>query len=102
MMKKPLLPRCLRILRAAVAHASLAPIVGCRFERNSWEDELVRGAKHELLKDERLPFRNCTFNCYLPWEDRRVTVAAPTLPPFRRSIVVRLPSDAVEGVVRAH
>ena len=39
-----------------------------------------------LLKDERLPFGNCTFDCYLPWEDRRVTVAAPTLPPFRRSI----------------
>jgi len=41
-------------------------------------------------------------DCYLPWEDRRVTVNAPKLPPFRRSIVVRVPAGAVEGVIRPH
>ena len=40
--------------------------------------------------------------CYLPFEDTHVTVDAPLLPPFRRSIVVRVPTETVEGVVRPH
>ena len=77
-------------------------VVWCRDKRNTWMDELENGKAPELLADERVPFRNCTLDCYLPWEDRRVSVAAPTLPPFRRSIVVRVPTSAVEGVVRPH
>jgi len=74
----------------------------CRDKRSSWEDEFVHGNKPDLLDRERMPFGDCNLDCYLPWEDRRVTVKAPTLPPFKRSIVVRVPADAVEGIVRAH
>ena len=77
-------------------------IVWCRDKFNSWEDELVHGNKPELLEGQRVPFRNCKLECYLPWEDRALTVNAPVLPPFKRSIVVRVPAGAVEGVVRAH
>ncbi len=77
-------------------------IVWCRDKRNSWVDELENDRPPECLSNERVPFRNCKLDCYLPWEDRHVTVDAPTLPPFRRSIVVRVPAENVEGVVRAH
>lgn len=77
-------------------------IVWCRDKKNSWEDELVHGDKVETLTTEKVPFRNCKLDCYLPWEDRHLSVDAPTLPPFKRSIVVRVPATAVEGVVRAH
>ena len=50
-MKKPLLPRCLRILRAAVAHASLAPIVGCRFERNRFKNSLRKALTLQNMSD---------------------------------------------------
>ena len=77
-------------------------ILWCRDKCSSWEDELVHGNKAVELTAEEVPFRGCKLDCYLPWEDRRVTVDAPTLPAFRRSIVVRVPSSAVEGVVRPH
>jgi len=77
-------------------------VVWCRDKKSSWEDELVHGNRAEVLAKESVPFRNCRLECYLPWEDRRVTVDAPNLPPFRRSIVVRVPAGAVEGVVRPH
>lgn len=77
-------------------------VVWCRDKKSSWEDELVHGNKPETLDSERVPFRNCRLDCYLPWEDRRVAVDAPTLPPFKRSIVVRVPAGAVEGIARPH
>lgn len=77
-------------------------VLWCRDKRNSWEDELVHGNKPETLLDENVPFRGCKLDCYLPWEDRRVIVDGPTLPSFKRSIVVRVPADAVEGMVRPH
>ena len=77
-------------------------VVWCRDKASDWESELVRGVAPETRNGECVPFRGCALDCYLPWEDRRVTVPAPALPPFRRSIVVRVPSAAVEGVVRPH
>ena len=55
-----------------------------------------------VLADEKVPFRNCKLACYLPWENRYETVEAPKLPPFRLSIVVRVPANAVDGIIRAH
>lgn len=77
-------------------------VVWCRDKRNSWEDEFMRGDSVETLTGQEVPFRGCRMDCYLPFEDRHVTVDAPVLPPFRRSIVVRVPSGATEGVVRPH
>ena len=44
----------------------------------------------------------CGLNGMVGGEGRCVTVEVPNLPPFRRSVVVRVPADAVEGIVRAH
>lgn len=77
-------------------------IFWCRDKKNSWRDELIDDARPELLDHENVPFTNCKLDCYLPWEDRHVTVDAPTLPPFQRSIVFKVPSTAVEGIVRPH
>jgi len=77
-------------------------IVWCRDKKSTWLDELVQGNRPELLEKESVPFRNCRLACYLPWDDRHLTVDAPRLPPFRRSIVVTVPANAVEGVVRPH
>ena len=63
---------------------------------------IERNIRRAGVNNEIVPFRDCRLVCYLPWEDRWATVDAPTLPPFKRSIVVRVPADAVEGVVRAH
>ena len=91
-----------RRLRMYGLRGKQTAVIWCRDKRNSWEDEFVRADQPETLADENVPFRNCALECYLPWEDRRVTVKASRLPPFRRSIVVRVPADAVEGVVRPH
>ena len=77
-------------------------VVWCRDKRNTWEDEFVRGEPAQTVADEEVPFRGCAMECYLPFEDRHVTLDAPDLPPFRRSIVVRVPAEATEGVVRPH
>ena len=69
-------------------------ILWCRDKKSSWEDELVHGDKPEVLSDEIVPFQDCKLDCYLPWENRRVSVDAPKLPPFMRSIVVRIPASA--------
>lgn len=91
-----------RRLRMYGLRGKKTAILWCRDKRSSWENELVHGNKPETLSDENVPFRDCKLNCYLPWEDRRVTVDAPKLPSFKRSIVVRIPADAVEGLVRPH
>lgn len=77
-------------------------VLWCRDKQNTWMDELENGQAPEALANERVPFQNCKLDCYLPWEDRRVSVDAPTLPTFRRSIVVCVPTTAVEGIVRPH
>lgn len=91
-----------RRLRMYGLRGKTVSVVWCRDKRNSWRDEFVDEIRPELLENERVPFGSCELECYLPWEDRRVTVKAPRLPPFRRSIVVRVPSAAVEGIVRPH
>jgi len=91
-----------RRLRMYGLRGKTTAIVWCRDKRNSWDSELVFGNRPEIACDQNVPFRSCKMECYLPWEDRRVTVDAPRLPPFTRSIVVRVPGDAVEGVVRPH
>lgn len=68
----------------------------CRDKASDWKSELVEGNPAEVIKGENLPWNlSGELTCYLPWEDRTVTVprlGRPTseLPPFRRSIVVRL------------
>ena len=91
-----------RRLRMYGLRGKKTAVLWCRDKKNSWEDELVHGNKPETLSNEKVPFGNCKLECYLPWEDRRVTVEGPNLPLFKRSIVVRVPADAVEGVVRPH
>lgn len=91
-----------RRLRMYGLRGKTISVVWCRDKRNSWRDEFVDGVRPERLEHERVPFNGCTLDCYLPWEDRRVSVQAPCLPPFTRSIVVRVPSTAVDGLVRAH
>lgn len=91
-----------RRLRMYGLRGRTTSVVWCRDKASDWESELVRGVAPETLDGESVPFRGCALDCYLPWEDRRVTVPAPTLPPFRRSVVVRVPSASVEGVVRPH
>lgn len=72
-------------------------IVWCRDKVSSWRNDFVEGIKPELLENERVPFSNCELDCYLPWEDKSITVQSPVLPPFKRSIVVRVPSKAIVG-----
>ncbi|MCQ2391184.1 MAG: hypothetical protein MJ240_07155 [Kiritimatiellae bacterium] len=91
-----------RRLRMYGLQGKKTAVLWCRDKKSSWEDELVHGNRPETLVDEIVPFRNCELDCYLPWEDCRTTVHSPKLPPFKRSIVVRVQADAVEGVVRAH
>ena len=91
-----------RRLRMYGLKGGTTAIVWCRDKRNSWEDEFVRGEPAETLSGEEMPFRGCRMECYLPFDDTHVTVDAPLLPPFRRSIVVRVPAGTVEGVVRPH
>ncbi len=91
-----------RRLRMYGLRGNKTAIVWCRDKMSDWESELVKGNEPELLNNECVPFRNCKLVCYLPWEDRNVTVDAPKLPPFKHSIVVKVPANAVEGIVRAH
>ena len=91
-----------RRLRMYGLRGKKTSIVWCRDKASDWRSELVEGNRAQVLTEMIVPFRTCELDCYLPWEDRRVTVKAPKLPPFRRAIVVRVPSTAVEGVVRPH
>ena len=71
-------------------------VLWCRDKRNDWEAEFVRGESPEIVTGERIPFLSGEMGCYLPFEDRHVAADAPVLPPFRRSIVVRLPAERSE------
>ena len=62
-----------------------------------------KGVPPQTVQGERLPFANCTFACYLPWEDKAVSLPAPALPAFTRSIVVRFPTDpAYARIIEPH
>jgi len=76
--------------------------IWCRDKASTWRNEFVEGVKPEVLDKEKVPFNNCELDCYLPWEDKSLVVNAPVLPPFKRSIVVKVPSAAVDGIVRPH
>ena len=76
--------------------------VWCRDKSSDWRSEFVDGNKPELLSNQNIPFNDCELECYLPWKDRTMTTTAPLLPPFRRSIVFRVPSNALDGLVRPH
>lgn len=77
-------------------------VVWCRDKCSSWEDELVHGNAAEVVCGERVPFGDNLLSCYLPWEDRHVTVRGSILPEFRRSIVVRVSANAVDDEVHPH
>ena len=93
--------------------ADLHPLISCIM---SWLGKLSATAgsftlttRRQLLKDHERQHatnaafvRNCEMACYLPFEDKHVAQEAPVLPPFRRSIVLRVPADATEGVVHPH
>ncbi len=68
-------------------------VLWCRDKASDWKAELVEGNVAGLVAGETLPEPLVgELSCYLPWEDRSVTVQGPTLPAFRRSLVVRLSS----------
>ena len=70
-------------------------VVWCRDKASTWKSELVEGNPAQVVQGERLPWMlSGKKTCYLPWEDKTVTAEGATLPPFRRSIVVRLDTPA--------
>lgn len=78
-------------------------VAWCRDKQCDWQWELVDGKPVRELKGERVPFGGKEIVCYLPWEDREVVVKGDRLPAFRRSIVLRFPSDSrFEDVFVAH
>lgn len=76
-------------LRVYGLRGTKTTILWCRDKANTWENEFEKGQSPKMIEGEKLPFSNKSFDCYLPFEDRSVTVQAPTLPAFTRSIVVR-------------
>ena len=78
-------------------------VIWCRDKKSTWETEVEKGVPPQTVQGERLPFANCTFACYLPWEDKAVSLPAPALPAFTRSIVVRFPTDpAYARIIEPH
>ena len=68
-------------------------VLWCRDKASDWRSELVEGNEAKSVVGEVLPSPLVgEMTCYLPWEDRSVKVQGPSLPAFRRSIVVRLPT----------
>jgi len=65
-------------------------VVWCRDKASTWESELADKKPAQVLTDVPTIFGACRMDCYLPWEDRHVTATGPALPPFKRSIVVRI------------
>ena len=64
---------------------------------SDWQNELDKGIAARKLGGNKLPFVTATpAQWYLPWEDRQVETPAGLLvaPAFRRSVVVRFPTDA--------
>lgn len=86
-----------RRLRLHGLHGKRHTLIWCRDKQNGWREELSQGIAPELLDCERLPrlyYGDSPMECYLPWEDRHACMTSGddgwwTLPPFRRSIVLR-------------
>jgi hypothetical protein len=88
-------------LRIYVLRGRRTLLAWCRDTRNTWESELARGEKPELLKALAVDLRPAlsgklprTARLYDPWQDRwsqaRLRSGRLTLPPFSRSIVIRV------------
>ena len=73
-------------------------LIWMRDKRCDWKSELEGGKPAEVIANGWLPIRNCTFECYDPWSDKWTSIAAPKLPPFRRSLVVKMPTTAIDGM----
>lgn len=92
-----------RRLRVYVLEGKKTTVVWCRDKTSDWRSELVDGNRARSVVDAMLPVNGVEFACYLPWEDRSITCAAPKLPPFLRSIVVRYPAKIrFEDTVEQH
>ena len=79
-------------LRVYGLEGATTTVAWCRDKASDWKSELVEGRPATVIAGERFPVPGAELSCYLPWEDRCVKCAAPVLPPFRRSIVVRCPT----------
>lgn len=72
-------------------------LLWCRDKASSWRSELEEGIPAERITGEWIPVPGDAVGgvCYLPWEDRRepfrIREGRGGLPPFHRSIVVRIP-----------
>jgi hypothetical protein len=93
-------------LRVYVLKGTQTTLFWCRDSQNTWETELAEGKAPETLTglaldltDAVTPFVRAEVRTYDPWEDRwsdvRVEGATLALPPFSRSIVVRI--DRMDG-----
>ena len=69
-------------------------VVWLRDKRNTWMTEIETGRKPEPVVGETLPrcLHRASYNWYLPWEDRHLTVVTPAMPAFVRSAVLRIQS----------
>ena len=71
-------------------------VLWLRDKASDWHNELDKGIAARKLGGNKLPFVTETpARWYLPWEDREVETPAGALvaPAFRRSAVVRFPTD---------
>lgn len=92
-----------RNLRVYVLEGRRTTVMWCRDKASDWQSELMDKKPAAILKGEKVPVRDIALDCYLPWEGRWVKTAAPALPDFRRSIVVRYPTKKYfETVVERH
>lgn len=72
-------------------------LLWCRDKASSWRSELEEGIPAEPVAGEWIPVPGDAAGgvCHLPWEDRRepfrIREGRGELPPFRRSVVVRIP-----------
>ena len=81
-----------RRLRVYGLRGKTTTVLWCRDKRCDWRSELVEGNAPEDVAGEKIPFGRHVFSCYDPWNDRHVEADGPTLPTFRRSLVVRFPT----------
>ena len=88
-------------LRVYVLKGSHTLLAWCRDTKNTWESELKNGEKPETLRKVQVDFspvlsgkNSASVRIYDPWSNRWSTAKLKhgkvTLPPFSRSIVVRM------------
>ena len=84
-----------RRLRIYGLRGERTTLLWCRDKANTWESELLRDEVPQAISGEKIPFAG-PFDCYLPWENRRLaTGMGDVLPDFSRSIVVRIKRAAL-------